>query len=480
MNIKWLIGAISVGLFISCENVKEAQTVSNSYPSVFPDYTFTAIPYNIAPLNFEVKGAQEIRADFAGEGVNLLTVTGKHEIRIPKKKWKEMLDKLKDKDLEVTVSVWNSSSPEGVRYKPFTVRVASDAIDEWIAYRLIEPGYEGWNMLGIYQRNLTSFEEKEIATNRADKSKCMNCHSFANYSPSQMIFHVRGEGGGTALWKDGELSKLPLETTGPKKSGTYPMWHPNGRYIVFSSNLTRQSFLSEGEKALEVYDLQSDLILYDIQTKKVLTDKRFMDEAHWETFPAWSADGKSLYYCGALPKNMPIDYQNLHYSLCKVDFDEATGTFGERIDTIYNAERDGGSVSFPRLSPDGHYLLYTKAACATFPIWHKEADLKMLRLSDGEELDVEILNSAETESYHSWSSNGRWILFSSRRLDGRYTRLFIAWMDEKGNIHKPFLLPQSTVEHNVLRTKSYNIPEFIKGEVTLPQKQLNALFFPQK
>ena len=428
MNIKWLIGAISVGLFISCENVKEAQTVSNSYPSVFPDYTFTAIPYNIAPLNFEVKGAQEIRADFAGEGVNLLTVTGKHEIRIPKKKWKEMLDKLKDKDLEVTVSVWNSSSPEGVRYKPFTVRVASDAIDEWIAYRLIEPGYEGWNMLGIYQRNLTSFEEKEIATNRADKSKCMNCHSFANYSPQQMIFHVRGEGGGTALWKDGELSKLPLETTGPKKSGTYPMWHPNGRYIVFSSNLTRQSFLSEGEKALEVYDLQSDLILYDIQTKKVLTDKRFMDEAHWETFPAWSADGKSLYYCGALPKNMPIDYQNLHYSLCKVDFDEATGTFGERIDRIY----------------------------------------------------VQILNSAETESYHSWSSNGRWILFSSRRLDGRYTRLFIAWMDEKGNIHKPFLLPQSTVEHNVLRTKSYNIPEFIKGEVTLPQKQLNALFFPQK
>ena len=50
MNIKWLIGAISVGLFISCENVKEAQTVSNSYPSVFPDYTFTAIPYNNSSL----------------------------------------------------------------------------------------------------------------------------------------------------------------------------------------------------------------------------------------------------------------------------------------------------------------------------------------------------------------------------------------------------------------------------------------------
>ena len=66
MNIKWLIGAISVGLFISCENVKGAQTVSNSYPSVFPDYTFTAIPYNIAPLNFEVKGCTRNTCRFCG------------------------------------------------------------------------------------------------------------------------------------------------------------------------------------------------------------------------------------------------------------------------------------------------------------------------------------------------------------------------------------------------------------------------------
>ncbi len=471
---------ISVGLLISCQNVREAQSVDEGYPPVFPDYMFTSIPYNIAPLNFEVKDAQEIRADFGCGGSSLLTVTGGQEIRIPEKKWKEMLDISKGKELEVTVSVWSSSSPEGVRYRPFTIRVTPDAIDEWIAYRLIEPGYEGWNVLGIYQRNLTSFEEKEIVSNRADKGECINCHSFADYSPQQMMFHVRGEGGGTALWKDGELSKLPLETTGPKKSGTYPMWHPHGRYIVFSSNVTRQSFLSEGEKALEVYDLQSDLILYDTQTKSVLTDPRFMDEAHWETFPAWSADGKWLYYCSALPCQMPMDYKKLRYSLCRVGFDEQTGRFGERIDTIYNAERTGGSVSFPRLSPDGRYLLYTKAACATFPIWHKESDLKMMKLPGGEEVDVEILNSGEAESYHSWSSNSRWILFSSRRLDGRHTRLFIAWMDSEGKVHKPFLLPQQRAGHNTLRMKSYNIPEFVKGEVILPQKQVNALFFPQK
>lgn len=482
MNTKWLIRimvGISVGLLMSCGELKEAEGVSNSYPPIFPDYTFTAIPYNIAPLNFEVKNAQQIRADFSAGNDNLLTVSGKSEIQIPEKKWKAMLEGLKGKELNVTVSVWNESSPKGLRYQPFTIQIAPDAIDEWIAYRLIESGYEGWNAMGIYQRNLTSFEEKEIATNHADKGKCMNCHSFADYSPNRMMFHVRGKDGGTALLMDGKLTKLSLDKIGPKKNGSYPMWHPKGRYIVFSSNVTRQSFLSEGEKALEAYDLQSDLILYDTQTGEVHTDERFTDKEHWETYPAWSPDGKSLYFCSALEREMPMELAKLRYNLCRVDFDENTGKLGERIDTLFHAEREGGSASFPRHSPDGRYLLYTKADCGTFPVGHKEADLEMLRMSDGKLVNTDIINSNEAESYHSWSSNSRWILLSSRRLDGRYARLFIAWLDEDGNLHKPFLLPQLHPEYNILRMKVYNVPEFIQGEVQLPKNQFKALFFPK-
>lgn len=476
MNIKWFTLMASAVVMISCGRLKEATEYEDTYPTIFPDYTFTAIPYNIAPLNFEVKGADAVRADFKCEGQSLLTVSGKRAIEIPQDQWREMLHQRKGQQLEVEVSMWNAAHTEGVRYKSFVIDVSPDAVDEWMAYRLIEPGYEGWSRMGIYQRSLTSFEEKELVTNRVNQKGCVNCHSFHQYSPNRLMFHARGQGGGTVIVNDGKVEKVELNKIGPKKNGTYPMWHPGGRYIVFSFNDTNQSFFSEGEKPLEVYDLQSDLILYDTQTRQVLTDARFVGEERWETFPGWSPDGKSLYYCAAVPQKMPMEYKQLHYALCRVGFDEVTGQFGQRIDTLYSPSVRGGSVSFPRISPDGNYLLYTEAACGTFPIWHKEANLRMFRLADAEEINVDLLNSEDTESYHAWSSNGRWILFSSRRIDGRYTRLFMAWMDKEGKLYKPFLLPQQHPEHNTLRMKSYNIPEFIKGEVHISQKELKNLF----
>ena len=62
----------------------------------------------------------------------------------------------------------------------------------------------------------------------------------------------------------------------------------------------------------------------------------------------------------------------------------------------------------------------------------------MADLSTGESIPLDILNSDDVESYHSWSSNSRWVIFSSRRMDGLYTRPYIAYIDEKGNACKPF------------------------------------------
>jgi len=479
MSLKYFFYAAGIFFFLlSCNKTEKAQSVADFCPDIFPDYTFTAIPRNIAPLNFGVKDAKKISVDFYSGDNLLFTVTGKKSIHIPADKWQTMLEQHRGSDIQVAVSVWNDAHPEGLRYKPFSFHISLDVIDKWIAYRLIEPGYEQWNAMGIYQRNLTSFTEKTIADNSADKGKCLNCHSFANYYPGRLIFHVRGKNGGTALWIDGKLEKIEPEKTGPKKAATYPIWHPEGRYIAFSSNLTRQAFLSEGEKPIEVYDLESDIIIYDTYTKAVINDSTLISADRWETFPAWSPDGKWLYYCEAQAiESVPESSTMLHYNLCRIAFDEATGRFGTVKDTVYNAVERGGSISFPRISPDGHYLLCTKSGYGTFPIWHDEADLMLIDISDGEEYDATTLNSNKADSYHSWSSNGRWIIFSSRRIDGRYTRLYIAWFDEDGNLHKPFLLPQRDPEDNTLRMKSYNIPEFVTGETVLPQRELHKLFF---
>lgn len=47
------------------------------------------------------------------------------------------------------------------------------------------------------------------------------------------------------------------------------------------------------------------------------------------------------------------------------------------------------------------------------------------------------VNSSDAESYHSWSSNSRWFVFSSRRDDGLYTRLYIAHASPDEQIGKP-------------------------------------------
>ena len=91
----------------------------------------------------------------------------------------------------------------------------------------------------------------------------------------------------------------------------------------------------------------------------------------------------------------------------------------------------------------------------------------MIDLTTGNEVDMSAANSDAAESYHSWSSNSRWILFNSRRVNGLYTHAYIAYVDEQGKVHKPFLLPQHDPDFYDHFMKSYNIPEFITGEVEL-------------
>jgi hypothetical protein len=86
------------------------------------------------------------------------------------------------------------------------------------------------------------------------------------------------------------------------------------------------------------------------------------------------------------------------------------------------------------------------------------------------------LNSNDTESYHAWSSNGRWVVFSSRRYDGNYTRPFIAHIDAQGRATKPFELPCADPDYHRQFMKCYNIPEFMRGPVTIrPQDFADVL-----
>jgi len=457
-----------------CErNFEPAQSISE-HPNIFPNYRDVTIPVNIAPLNFGMTdGSDKMEAHFLYEGKILIKCRGSHKIAIPAKAWRSMLHDAAGNDVQV--QVFARKEGKWRVFQPFNIFVASDSIDPYIAYRLIDPGYELWSKMGLYQRNLSNFEESAMITNRLTEKSCINCHSFHNYNPDRMLFHSRGEkSGGTFLFTDGRGQRINTKTKSASAAGTYPVWHPSGDYIAFSTNITRQTFHVLPGKKIQVYDLNSDLVVWDVKNGAMLRESQFTTKGTWEIFPAWSPDGRWLYFCSANEKNMPFESKQLMYGLYRVDFDAATGRFGQQIDTISNPFISGKSVSFPRVSPDGRYLLYTASAYAAFPIWHSEARLEMIDLHDGSEVDIQAVNSNEADSYHAWSSNGRWIVFSSRRIDGLYTRLFFVYFDSSGRVHKPFLLPQKDPSYNIELLKSYNVPEFIKGKLSINPYEISS------
>lgn len=115
--------------------------------------------------------------------------------------------------------------------------------------------------------------------------------------------------------------------------------------------------------------------------------------------------------------------------------------------------------------------MFTLSDYGNFSIWHKEADLWLLDLANGDLRKLSEVNSDDTESFHNWSSNSRWFVFSSRRGDGLYTRLYLACMDEEGKISKPFLLPQEDPETYYDRSVySYNVPDFVNTPIQLDTK----------
>ncbi len=245
------------------------------------------------------------------------------------------------------------------------------------------------------------------------------------------------------------IKKVDLKRGELISSGVYPSWHPSENMIAYSVNSTNQVFLRNDRQRLEVYDSASDIILYDIDNDEispVLCDNRSL-----ETFPAWSYDGKVLFYAsadldslGIMPdENVADRYDDIRYSIKAIRYDAEKGTFSTPV-SIFDAPADCLSAVTPRPSPDGRFVLSAVGSYGSFHIWHDDSDLYITNLEDGETQPLDGANSPRADSFHSWSSNSRWIVFASRRDDRTYSRLYISYIDEHGKASKPFLLPQSS------------------------------------
>jgi len=470
------LGIISIifGLQNCANLIPGDYTETERLPNIDPDYTGIAIPPNIAPLNFKInEEGTEFYVDIYTDSKDSKRIrinARKNIVIIPMKKWKAILSENRGKELYIDIYIKDQNNKWN-KFRTIENKIAKEEIDSHVAYRLINLGYVLWMGMGIYQRNVENFDESAIFTNRVTHNNCMNCHSFCNNNPESMMFHMRGNYGGTMLVKNGRVNKVNTATEYTMSAGVYPAWHPDGNHIAFSVNKIVQQFHAQRDKSIYVWDKASDLVIYDIQTNTITTSPK-VSTNRMENLPNWSPDGKYLYFCSA-PEWGDKEYNESKYDLMRISYEVETNHWGD-VEPIITAKETGKSISFPKISPDGKYLLFCMSDYGYFSIHFSSSDLYMLDLVTKKYRKLNI-NSERSESYHSWSSNSRWFVFASKRKDGLCSRLYFSYVDTLGNVYKPFLMPQKKPTFYDTYIMNYNIPELIDGQVTVSHWNLTQV-----
>lgn len=449
---------------------------SGDQPVIFPDYIGVTIPAEIAPMNFNIveSDADFVYVKVSGEKGGEMATSGSWA-DFNEKQWHELTSRNVGADLVFDVSVRDKDG-HWQRYAPFVMHVSSMPLTDYgVVYRKIAPGYQTFSKTGIYQRELSSFEETPILEETAVGGKCLNCHYSNRGRGDQFSIHVRGKNGGTILNNGSRLVYLNTKAAETAGNATYGYWHPDGRYIAFSVNRIVQNFYLDREHNIEPWDVVSDLIVLDTESDRLITSP-IVATPRCETTPAFSPDGKKIYFCMADSVTMPGGYDRLKYNLCSIDFDVESESFGNRIDTLICATSIGKSVSLPRPSYDGRFLMYNLTEYGTSPIHHADADLWIMDLTTGESRCLTEVNSDFSDAYHNWSPGGGWFLFNSKRIDGMYGNLYFSSIGPDGNATKPFLLPQRNPRRYYDEAlHSFNAPDFIADKTNLDMPRVRSM-----
>lgn len=436
-----------------------------NYSGMFPDYADITFPCNIAPLNFRVQGSSSLRVTVSGQHGEYVYKGRGGLVKFPERRWHGMLDA--EKGGTVNVSVDHDGGNLSFKWT-----ISADSIDRYMSYRLIEPAYEVWERMQIEQRDMESFRTVLLGDNRSAGRSCMNCHT-SNRNGTSFV-HLRGANGGTVLNRNGRLVKLNTKTD--QTGGTvYGDISKDGRYGVFTTADITFAIHSQRDKRMEVYDKRSDLVVLDFDNLTATDSPAVCDNEYQETFPCFSADGKTIFFCRAQHHEQPDSTMEMHYDIAVVSFNPQTGQIGNKVITIVPA---GENVSFSHLkaSPNGHWLMATAARYGTFPVWHKESDLVLIDLNSRRIDMMPAVNAPGADTYHSWSSNSRWIVFASKRDDQVYGRPYVAYIGPDGQTGKPFLLPQKDPDMYATTVKSFNLPELYTQPESYDARDIAAFY----
>jgi len=448
-------------------------------PRIRPDYSELIIPPNIAPLNFQIQepgSAYRVRLE-ADTGTPVEITTRSPIIQFPEKPWSQLLASNAGQSLRL--KIWTQGTDaQWKRFQTITNRIAVETIDPVLIYRKIHPAHNTWSTMGLYQRRLQTFEETPFLENRRFNGDCCHCHALRNNDPNTATILIRSHPLGNQLLV---INNGTVE--GIRGLVGFSAWHPKApmvasqfskpQLLLHSAKLNDMRDIAESESWLGYFQLDSGSV------KKIpAADNRKLVGS-----PAWSPDGTYLYYCCAVnplavaTNTLKTTYDQIKYDLMRIPYDVAKDRWGTP-ELVLSARTLGLSIAQPRLSPDGRWLFFCGTAYGCWPTYDPDSDLYAIDLrtgGNGTEFawrKLDEINSPECESWLSWSSNSRWVVFSTKRMSPLFSRPHLAYVGADGRCGKPFVLPQRDPTFYDSQLLTYTIPTLATGPVPVSQAAL--------
>jgi Flp pilus assembly protein TadD len=313
-----------------------------------------------------------------------------------------------------------------------------------------------------------------------DLPVCGNCHSFSgNGSVLGLDVDYGNDKGAYAILpvsKEMVLDDKKIITWSDYKKGdgnvTFGLLSqvsPDGRYVI-STVKDRAVFVATPDIWFSqlFFPIKGILVVYDTQTGTFKPLPGADDPEYVQSNPTWSRDGKTIVFARTKAykkdvvanatsvllseKDVPEfvnDKEPFKFDLYRVPFNEGKGG---KAEPIQGASHNGKSNYFAKFSPDGKWIIFCKAE--NYMLLMPDSELYIIPAEGGEARRLRA-NTPRMNSWHSWSSNGRWLVFSSK-ANTAYTQLFLTHIDEQGESTPPVVLDRFTGSD-----RAANIPEFV-------------------
>jgi len=477
-----LLILIAIAGFVNSPDISNYQT-SDQYPAIRPDYSGVTIPPNIAPMNFniEIQAEKYLVKAYCDSKDKIEINSSTPKIIFPAKTWHKLLKNNKGKTLNFDIYTKTKNS-NWLKYKTIKNNIAADDIDPYLFYRKLHLHHFRSRENGpikLVQQNLTNFKTRTIITNQDFHSGCVNCHSPLNHKTEKATIGIRSSLHG--------INTLYIQNNKVQKIGTklgYNSWHPSGKIIAYSTNKIRRFFHSAKNEVRDAIDMDSMIGYYNTQTQKITPITELTNKKKLESYPMFSADGKYLYYCSTDlawkdSKKLPPDkYDKVKYDLMRIPYDINKDIWGAP-QPVLPVTQTQKSAMMPRTSPDGRWLVTCLANYGSFPAWLPSSDLYITDLKQAEEtgkFNAEKLsiNTNQSQSWHCFSSNSKWLAYSSKQQNGLFTRTYITYINEQGQARKSFVVPQKDPLFYDSHLETFSFPELSTQPMKISAEKLAA------